>query len=82
MIKKTMEFHDSPAKPVCASGTRWIAHKVSAMKRIVDKYGVYVQHLEHVSSNTSYRVKEPARIQAYLKKLENWQDADTLTFLP
>ena len=53
MIKKTMEFHDSGVKPVCASGTRWIAHKESAMKRIVDKYGVYVQHLEHVSSDTS-----------------------------
>ena len=42
MIKKTMEFHDSGVKPVRAFGTTWIAHKISAMKQIVDKYGVYV----------------------------------------
>ena len=57
MIKKTMELQ-ARMKPLRASGTRWIAHKVSAMKRIVDKYVVYVQHLEHISSDTSYRAKE------------------------
>ena len=73
-----MEFHDSGVKPVRASGTRWIAHKVSAMKRIVDKYGVYVQHLEHVLSDTSYRAKERARIQGYLK---NWKTGKMLIHL-
>lgn len=80
MIKKTMEFHDSGVKPVRASGTRWIAHKVSAMKRIVDKYGVYVQHLCLVG----YKLQGERTGQntGILKKLENWQNADTLMLLP
>ena len=78
MIKKTMEFYDSGVKPVRASGARWIPQKVSAMKRIVDKYGVYVQHLEHVLSDTSYRAKERARIQGYLK---NWKTGKMMIHL-
>ena len=78
MIKKTMEFHDSGVKPVRSSGTRWIAHKVSAMKQIVDKYGVYMCNIWNMLQDTSYRAKEWARIQGYLK---NWKTGKMLIHL-
>lgn len=46
-------------RPVRACGTRFIAHKVAALDRIIDKYGAYMSHLtsliEHstTSSNKS-----------------------------
>lgn len=27
------------------SGTRWIAHKLNALQLMLDKFGIYLQHL-------------------------------------
>ena len=34
-------------KPVKSTGTRWIDHRIRAMQRLVYKFGLYCQHLQH-----------------------------------
>ena len=50
-LKEFFEFDDAGVKPVRASGSRWITHKLSAMKRVVSKYGAYTKHLAALSED-------------------------------
>jgi hypothetical protein len=48
-LKKLAEaYGETVYKPVKASGTRWIDHKVRATKVFLENYGMYMQHLEQV----------------------------------
>ena len=47
IFKGTMDYLEGGCKSKKASGTRWIAHKLNAMKMILDKWGLYIVHLEH-----------------------------------
>ena len=38
-LKECFEFDDEGVRPVRACGIRWVSHKVSAMKRILSKFG-------------------------------------------
>lgn len=50
-LKKLAEaYQETVDKPVKANGTRWIDHKVRAMKVFLENYGMYMQHLEQVSN--------------------------------
>ena len=40
-------------KPVRASGSRWVSHKLIAIKRIISKYGAYTSHLLALSEGDS-----------------------------
>ena len=40
-FKKCLCFDDAGVKPVHASGSRWVAHKLNAMKRVLLKFGAY-----------------------------------------
>ena len=55
-------------KPKRASGTRWIIHKLNALKVLVDKFGIFIQHLESCSSDTSVKADDRAKLKGYLKK--------------
>ena len=48
-LQNCLTFDDGGRKPVKASGTCWIAHKLSAMKHIISKYGAYTNHLAALS---------------------------------
>ena len=37
-----MEFVVAGMKPQKASGTRWVTHKVNAIKEFVNKWGIYL----------------------------------------
>ena len=55
-------------KPVKSNGTRWIDQKVRAMGRVVEKFGLYVQHLK----GTILTIKssnDRATVQGKLNKL-------------
>ena len=41
LIKDTFDFEEGSLKPKRACGTRWIAFKLSALRLVLDKYGVY-----------------------------------------
>ena len=54
------------------SGSRWISHKLNAMKRVVSKYGAYTAPL---SCDSSVNPSDRARLTGYLRK---WVDAKYL----
>ena len=61
--------------PVRASGTWWVTHKFSAMKRIISKFGAYTSHLAALSEESSTKAADRAKLKGYLKK---WLDAKYL----
>ena len=58
-------------KPTNANGTRWIDHKMQAMKIVLENYGVFISHVESLSQTDSQASKR-AELKGYLKK---WKDA-------
>ena len=74
-LKEFMKFDDAGIRPVRASGTRWVTHKLSAMKRIISKFGAYTSHLVALSEDSSTKAADRAKLKGYLKK---WLDAKYL----
>ena len=40
-------------RPLCACGTGFVAHKVAALGRLIDRFGVYPSHLAALTEDTS-----------------------------
>ena len=55
-------------RPTKATGTRWVDHKLRAMERVVDMYGLYCQHLQHAITDTR-KSKDRASLQEKFNKL-------------
>ena len=71
-LKQCVEFGpDHGTRPVRASGSRWVSHKLSAMKRIVSKFGAYTSHLTLLSEDPNTKSADRAKLQGYLKKWIN-----------
>ena len=43
-----LELENNVVKPHCAAGTQWISHKLLALNNMLDKYGLYMTHLENI----------------------------------
>ena len=54
-MKSFITFDDAGSRPIRASGSRWVSHIVSAMRRILSKYGAYTNHL--FEDSTVYEVQ-------------------------
>ena len=67
-LRDCMCFDDAGVKPVRASGSRWVAHKLSAMKRVISKFGAYTNHLAALSEDPSVRSADRAKLKGYHKK--------------
>ena len=52
-------------RPIRASGSRWIAHKLGAMKRILSKFGAYTNHLASLSQDSTFKSADRAKIVGY-----------------
>ena len=61
-------MYGSGIKPVKSTGTRWIGHKLRAMERLVEKFGLYTQHLENVLESIRSS-KDKAILQGKFNKL-------------
>ena len=68
IYKDSLEFVEGSMKPKRASGTRWITHKLNALKVLVDKFGIFIQHLESCSSDKSVKADDRAKLKGYLRK--------------
>ena len=77
IYKDSLEFVEGSVKPKRASGTRWIIHKLNALKVLVDKFGIFIQHLESCSSDTSVKADDRAKLKGYLKK---WKSGKLFIF--
>ena len=53
ILKELYSFENRKVKPSKSSGTRWIDHKLRAMKAFVDKRGLYLAHIQNVIADTS-----------------------------
>ena len=64
-------------RPLRACGNRFIAHKVAALERLVDRYGTYLNHLVILVEDPSRSVKSADRqkLKGYLLQ---WRDAKML----
>ena len=62
-------------RPIQACGTRWVCHKVSAMKKVLAKFGAYTAHLCTLSEDSSVKATDHCKFIGYLSK---WTDAKHL----
>ena len=53
-------------------GTRWIAHKIRALVVILDKYGIYIQHVENLAEDKSYSSEDRSKFKGWVRK---WTEA-------
>ena len=53
ILKDVYNIENGQVKPSKASGTRWIDHKLRAMKAFFDKRGLYLAHIQNVIADTS-----------------------------
>ena len=74
-LKECFQFDDNGVKPIRASGSRWVSHKLNAMRRILSKYGAYTAHLTQLSVDSSVKPCDRAKLKGYLRK---WMDAKYL----
>ena len=72
-LQDCVSFDDSGVRPVRASGTRWILHKVEALKRVLSKFGAYTSHLAALSEDRT--VRDRAKLKGYYSK---WTDVKYL----
>ena len=59
-------------KPVKATGTRWINHRIRAIGRVLNKFGLYTRHLNDLISRVK-NSKTKATVQGKLNNLLDGQ---------
>ncbi len=71
-LRQCLTFGDAGIRPVRASGSRWVTHKLNAMKRVLSKFGAYTNHLAALSEDSSVKSSDQAKLRGYCQK---WVDA-------
>ena len=67
-LRQCVEFDDAGVRQLCASGLRWVSHKLNAMKRVLSKFGAYTNHLPALLMDSSVKAVDHAKLQGYLRK--------------
>ena len=53
VLNEVYVFQNQEVKPHQATGTRWIAHKLKSLKNYIDKFGLYIHHIENILADTT-----------------------------
>ncbi len=61
-------FDDAVVKLVRSSGSRWVSHKLNAIKRVISKFGVYTNHINALSEDHSVKSTNRAKLTGYYSK--------------
>ena len=61
-LESVYDFESKSIKPEKSSGTRWLDHKIRAMKKLIDKFGVYAKQIE-CSIEQAAKSKDKATLQ-------------------
>lgn len=70
------EFPDgSGVRPLRACGTRFLAHKVCALERIIDRFGAYLNHLLALIEDPKTKPADRQKLKGYVTK---WKDSKAL----
>ena len=67
-MKECLQFQDCGVKPIRASGSRWISHKLAAITHALYKYGAYTYHLATLSEDSSVNSRDRAKLRGYYLK--------------
>jgi hypothetical protein len=70
ILQNVYEFENNQVRPAKSGGTRWIDHKLRACSQMVDKLGVYVQHIENIIADTSKKACDREALRGKLRKLK------------
>lgn len=62
-------------RPIRACGTRFIAHKVAALSRIIDKFGAYLSHFTTLTEQPSTKPADKQKLKGYIRK---WRESRIL----
>ena len=57
-MKDEFEIYEGGIKPVKSRGTRWIDYQIRAIQCLVDKYGLYCEHLQHTIPQAKKKKKK------------------------
>ena len=68
LTKGQFEMHGDGVGGLKIAGTRWIDHKICAIERVVNKYGLYCLHLQHAITDTK-KSKDRVTLQGKFNKL-------------
>ena len=77
-LRQCLEDGDMPNKgnsPLRACGTRFIAHKVAALGRLIDRYGAYLAHLTALIEYPHVKSVDREKLRGYVRK---WCDSKML----
>lgn len=78
-LKSCLDPSDFPSecgsRPIRASGTRFIAHKVNALERLLDRYGAYINHMISSAEDPTTKAADKQKLKGYIKK---WRDGKLL----
>ena len=74
-LKEVICVNEAGIRPIRASGSRWVSHKLNAMRRVLSKYGAYTAHLLALSEDRSIKSTDRAKFHGYCNK---WLDAKYL----
>ena len=75
ILNEVYVFENQEVKPHRATGTRWIAHKLKSLKNYIDKFGLYIHHIENILADTTKKT-DKATLEGKCRLLVN-----TKTFL-
>ena len=62
-------------RPLRSCGTRFVAHKVAALERVVERFGAYLAHLIGMTEDTSMKAADRQKMKGYVL---NWQNSQVL----
>ena len=62
-------------RPLRACGTRFIAHKVCALERIIDRFGAHLNHLVALIEDPKTKLVDRQKLKGYVTK---WKDSKVL----
>ena len=70
LLEGRFEMYSAGVQPLKATGKRWINHKIAAMGRVIEKFDLYTQHLQH-SIDTAKKSQDCTTLQGKFTKLIN-----------
>ena len=69
-LKESLDPTELPQKggnhPLRTNGTCFVAHKVKALERMIDRYGAYLGHLKALTLDASVKSVDQEKIKGYL----------------
>ena len=71
-LNNCITFNGGGSRPIRASGSRWVSHKLNAMRRVLSKYGAYTNHLVALSEDSTVKSADRAKLRGYCHQ---WTDA-------